>query len=219
GLMVPIRYPSSELTVDSVSFNGSIITSDYNGSVYLGDPGIIQITYILTSYQSPIPIIPMPNGIIATLYFGVSENAPEGLITIDSVNQESPIWRKIHLSDETGFETYLPGFVSGKVVVKMSLGVDNNFESGLPKEFSLTQNYPNPFNPSTIIEFALPKSGPVKLEVYNILGQTVNTLIDKTLGAGKHQVEFNASELPSGIYFYRLIHQDGSETKKMILVK
>lgn len=219
GLMVPLRYPSSELTVDSVTFEGSFITSDYEGGVFLGELDLIQITYLLSTYQTPLPAIPAPNGIIATIYFTVSADASPGVITIDSVNQEDTVWRKIHLSDETGYGTFLPAFVEGVVTVKMPLGVDDKVESGLPSEFSLSQNYPNPFNPTTVIEFALPAAGHVELQIFNILGQSVKTLVDGSLGAGIHRVEFDASEQPSGIYFYRLTHDEATETKKMILVK
>ena len=93
-------------------------------------------------------------------------------------------------------------------------------------EFELEQNYPNPFNPSTSIEFRIPESGFVSIKVYDILGNNVAILVNNYLTAGKHNVEFNASGLPSGIYFYQLKAtpvngQKGSylETKKMMLLK
>ena len=93
----------------------------------------------------------------------------------------------------------------------------------IPREFSLAQNYPNPFNPSTVIEFALEREQPVKLEIFNILGQKVTTLIDETLPAGKHRVLWDtvdADNAPaSGIYFYRLSGADQTQTRKMILLK
>jgi len=89
----------------------------------------------------------------------------------------------------------------------------------LPAEFHLAQNYPNPFNPMTTIEFSLPSAGKTKLEVFNILGQTVATLIDQRLAAGIHQVQFDAGNHPSGIYFYRLSHALGTQTRKMVMIK
>ena len=88
-----------------------------------------------------------------------------------------------------------------------------------PKEFKLEQNYPNPFNPTTTIQFAVPSVSDVKLEVFNILGQKVATLVNRRMEAGVHTVNFNATNLSSGVYFYRL--QSGSfvQTKKMMLVK
>ncbi len=88
-----------------------------------------------------------------------------------------------------------------------------------PKEFKLEQNYPNPFNPTTTIQFAVPSVSDVKLEVFNILGQKVASLVNRRMEAGVHTVNFNATNLSSGVYFYRL--QSGSfvQTKKMMLVK
>ena len=89
----------------------------------------------------------------------------------------------------------------------------------LPRNYQLAQNYPNPFNPSTVINFSIPASGITSLKVYNILGQEVATLVNKELTAGAYQFEFNASNLSSGVYFYKLQSNDYSEVKKMILMK
>lgn len=88
-----------------------------------------------------------------------------------------------------------------------------------PSNFLLEQNYPNPFNPSTVIRYQLPISGDVTLKVYDLLGNEVATLVNEYLPTGSYEVEFNASDLSNGIYFYKL--QSGSfvETKKMILLK
>jgi glycosidase len=85
--------------------------------------------------------------------------------------------------------------------------------------YSLEQNYPNPFNPSTKIRFAIPNSGFVKLKVFDILGREIKTLINNELPAGIHEVNFDASYLSSGIYFYRIESGSFVETKKMILLK
>lgn len=86
-------------------------------------------------------------------------------------------------------------------------------------DFSLNQNYPNPFNPSTIIQFAIPQSSFVTLEVFNALGEKVNVLVSEELDAGTYNYEWNASNFTSGMYFYRLQTADFIETKKMILMK
>ncbi|MEG8946785.1 T9SS type A sorting domain-containing protein, partial [Rosettibacter firmus] len=85
--------------------------------------------------------------------------------------------------------------------------------------FSLQQNYPNPFNAITIIKFSVPKSSFVNVTVYDILGREVSVLINEEKSPGIYEVEFNASNLPSGIYFYRMQAGNFSETKKMILLK
>ncbi len=89
----------------------------------------------------------------------------------------------------------------------------------LPSEFQLSQNYPNPFNPTTNIEFALPQTAQVRLAVYDLLGRRVALLVDGSLTAGQHRVSFEASNLPSGMYLYRLSTPTGAVTKKMVLLK
>jgi subtilisin-like proprotein convertase family protein len=89
----------------------------------------------------------------------------------------------------------------------------------IPSVFLLSQNYPNPFNPNTRIKFSVPKSSQIRLNVYDMLGKEVTTLVDNFLKAGTYETDFNASNLASGIYLYKLITEDYSETKKMILIK
>ena len=87
-----------------------------------------------------------------------------------------------------------------------------------PTKFELSQNYPNPFNPATTIKFGLPSDTKVTLEVYNIVGQKVVTLVNEQMTAGYHQVEFSASNLASGIYFFRIGAGNFVKTKKLILM-
>jgi hypothetical protein len=89
----------------------------------------------------------------------------------------------------------------------------------LPTEFALSQNYPNPFNPSTVIEFALPRDARVKLEVFNILGQQVMTLVDEMRSAGYHSVRVDGKDLSSGMYLYRLSTGTQSFMRKFLLLK
>ena len=88
----------------------------------------------------------------------------------------------------------------------------------VPGIFSLAQNYPNPFNPSTILSFTIPHSSFVVLKVYNILGQEVRTLVDEKMEAGPHHVQFNAEDLPSGVYMYRIESGGQVVSRKMVLV-
>jgi len=88
-----------------------------------------------------------------------------------------------------------------------------------PKTFLLEQNYPNPFNPSTTIRYQLPVASEVKLEVYDVLGKKVATLVSERQAAGYYQYVWNANGLTSGVYFYRLQAGGFVETKKMMLVK
>ena len=95
--------------------------------------------------------------------------------------------------------------------------------------FQLNQNYPNPFNPTTIIKYSIPsarsplqggaRGGLVTLKVYDMLGREVATLVNENQKAGNYEVNFNGSNLPSGLYFYRIISNNFTATKKMLLLK
>lgn len=89
----------------------------------------------------------------------------------------------------------------------------------LPAEFNLAQNYPNPFNPTTTIQYSIPKSVNVEIKVYDVLGNEVTTLVNVEKPAGVYEVEFNAKNLSSGVYFYKLTAGSFTETKKMTLLK
>jgi len=96
-------------------------------------------------------------------------------------------------------------------------------EVSAPKNFALMQNYPNPFNPSTTIEFSIPQTSNVSIEIYNVIGENVARLVNQTLEAGYHRFNFDAGSLPSGTYVYQLKAngQNGTfvDTKKMLLMK
>ncbi len=107
---------------------------------------------------------------------------------------------------ETGFNT------SGLIAIENSGTI-------FPHEFTLSQNYPNPFNPSTVINYQLPTSSNVKISIYDALGREVNILVNQSQNAGNHNVEWNAVNYTSGVYFYRLEAGSFVSNKKMILIK
>ncbi|MEJ2616292.1 MAG: T9SS type A sorting domain-containing protein, partial [Ignavibacteriaceae bacterium] len=111
--------------------------------------------------------------------------------------------------------------VSDAFAVKFNYSniVDVEIDLGLPTEFELSQNYPNPFNPTTTIKYSIPKTSYVTLKVYDILGKEVATLLNKDKSAGNYQVKFNASNLPSGVYFYRIKAGSFNQVRKMLLIK
>lgn len=120
------------------------------------------------------------------------------------------------------------GFLSHPLFRGPILGLDEN--QAIPAEFSLSQNYPNPFNPTTTIHFDLPRKGQVVLEVYNILGQKVTTLVNDEREAARYDIVWNGTtdfgvRVASGVYFYRVVARpsDGSSPfvslKKMVLLK
>jgi|GEM_PF-7081888 len=108
---------------------------------------------------------------------------------------------------------------SGPFTFTTELAVSVESKKLIPKEFELEQNYPNPFNPSTKIKFVIPKSSFVNLKVYDVLGNEIATLVNEEKPAGNYRVTFDASNLPSGVYFYKIKAGNFVETKKMILLR
>ncbi len=231
GITIPLKYSNPYLTVDSVSFVGTLKPADISGVAHIDMAELtVRVSYIPTiqSGSTEIPTFSTASGILAKIYFSIDPATPEGHLPIDSINIDQIIssgepeihfWTRIEFTDASGSYFYLPDWVPGDILVSGSLAADDNPEPGLPGDFQLSQNYPNPFNPSTVIEFSLPQSSQVNLAIFNVLGQTVTVLTDRQMPAGVHRVEFDATDQPSGIYFYRLSYGQESLTRKMILVK
>lgn len=111
------------------------------------------------------------------------------------------------------------GYATSPLDTSNYSGIENGLLIKIPKECKLFQNYPNPFNPTTTISYSIPKQSHVNLKVYDILGNKIKTLIDEGRMSGTYKINFNASNLSSGIYFYRLQVDNYMESKKMILLK
>ena len=91
--------------------------------------------------------------------------------------------------------------------------------NSIPQNFRLEQNYPNPFNPSTTIRYSLPERGEIELVVYDALGKQIETLISGDHDAGVYEVDFDATGLTSGVYFYQIKSGSFTETRKLVLMK
>jgi len=138
--------------------------------------------------------------------YGLAElNDARIYVQIDPENQ---INNEIHDNNNIGWAPVLSGTITNVTERK-----------DLPEQFVLHQSYPNPFNPAATIRYSLPENTSVRLEVYNVLGQVVEVLVDETQRAGVHEVQFNASHLPSGVYIYRITAGAFVESKRMLLVK
>jgi hypothetical protein len=111
---------------------------------------------------------------------------------------------------------YVNGSLYGDTVIHVGI---NQINSEIPDKFSLFQNYPNPFNPLTKIKFQVPKTGFVKLSVFDVMGREIQVLVNQQLSVGTYEADFDASNLPSGVYYYKLETEEFNETKKMVLVK
>jgi hypothetical protein len=129
-------------------------------------------------------------------------------------------------SNSVGIKSVDAATIDGRDVnVVADIVVDvEDIQSDLPTVFSLSQNYPNPFNPETVIGFALPRSAYVEIDIFNIVGQKVTTLIGRQMPAGNHEVRWNGRDesgslVASGVYLYRLTAGDFADTRKMLLMK
>ena len=106
----------------------------------------------------------------------------------------------------------------GALSFDQHVGIDDE-PPALPREIRLLQNYPNPFNSRTTIQYAMPEAGPVKIEVYDLLGRRVGAPVDEFKPAGYHRFVWDAGDLATGVYFYKIQAGDYTETKKIVLVK
>lgn len=131
----------------------------------------------------------------------------DGTFTMFSIISENPA-----ATDQVEIDNVTVRSTGGAVGVEEKI-------SSLPTEFQLMANYPNPFNPTTNIQFALPVNSQVKLTVVNALGQVVSELVNGELSAGIHDVSWNAANVSSGIYFYRIEANNFMQTRKMMLIK
>ncbi len=136
-----------------------------------------------------------------------------------TIDEFSPVEaRYIKLVVLSSNESQFAGLWEAEILGPDNLtGIENANE--IPSEFKLEQNYPNPFNPTTTINFNLPSDQQVKINVYNTIGQLVISLVNQFYTSGSHSVIFNASDLPSGVYIYRLESKSFNDSKKMILMK
>ncbi len=121
-------------------------------------------------------------------------------------------YRLKQIDSDGSYEYYT---LTAKVDASTITGIAEN----IPNEFALHQNYPNPFNPSTTIKFDLPEKSNVSIVIYNVLGQTISTLLNEELNAGYHEVKFSAENLSSNIYFYRIKTDNNVAVKKMMVIK
>lgn len=113
-------------------------------------------------------------------------------------------------------EPHLSMGMTGSIIVQNPVGV--NDDETIVNQFELKQNYPNPFNPSTVINYSIPVTSFITLKVYDILGNEIAELVNEEKQAGNYQINFDATELTGGVYFYQLSTNSFVDTKKMILL-
>lgn len=225
GIFLPIVFDHPHVTFDSISIGGTVWQGDFSTAKSYDGFLDVHRLFVLPELSDPMPTATFTSGLVLRLWFTASPMTPPQVIPVDTLYHDTvlaggvQVFTRLEVADSSGM-LYLPGYIPGSIEILAPTDVNDGGDlAALPNDYVLGQNYPNPFNPSTVIEFGLPTTGRVQLDVYNILGQNVLTLLDRELPAGVHSLEFDASGMPSGIYFYRLSHAEGSLTRKMVLVK
>jgi hypothetical protein len=167
--------------------------------------------------STPAGVVPIPGDWKTSLKFDFATYDGD----VMNLTSDATKWRYI-TSNVDNIHMYYAEPLDNETLTKLgftNLPTAIKDSEELPSEFMLAQNYPNPFNPTTNIKFSLPKSSHVKLNVYDALGKIVTTLVDEDKAAGIYEVEFNASKLSSGVYFYQILTPNYSATKKLLLMK
>jgi len=209
-ITIPAGALNTDTEIEMGTFSSVPEGADVAGiMVFLGPAG--------TTFNEPVEVTVTYN----------PEELPDGLLeselSLVRYNQETNDWDQLDSNVDTinktvtGFTDHFSGFAAGRV--QLTTSAEDEVFNSRPESFILKQNYPNPFNPSTVIEFSIPQSSAVRLEIFNVVGQRVAMLINDQLNAGTHTVNFDASNLASGLYIYRLTAGNFVQTKKLTLIK
>ncbi len=204
----------------------------FNGRGDLDNNGVVEgiqtevrgmITKVMTQLSASIP------GVVLSSEYGFYKDdgtwfgfpTPTSKWTKD---QLSAYWNAFTAFEDKSSGIHNPKYIvtalrGAMTLLNIPTSVQQDFQDTVPTNYIVYQNYPNPFNPSTNIRFALPKESRVRLTVYDITGREIATLINDNLAAGVHTIEWNARDLASGIYLYRIEADNFVKVNKMILLK
>lgn len=231
-----LNVGNSALSIVEYRINeNSIIYSDERGSVKVFDengnqpPFIVQIPDTLSFYSNDTLEVFIDESLFTDAEDNFTDlkisftidplvvipiySADTGLLTITTLDYSGIATLNIIVEDLDG------GVLEFDIILDIEVKVSNKEENDLPTKFVLHQNYPNPFNPGTNISYQLSKSGNVLLEVYSLNGQLISTLVNSFQTAGNYTIYFNASNLSSGVYLYKISGNDFISVKKMLLLK
>ena len=202
---------ASTLTGWAAGWNGTIIKTTNGGASWM-----IQSSGTINYFKS----IHLTNANTGWMVgeLGVTLKTSNGGINwVSQTSGTNKELQSIHFVNE------FTGWVVGQygLVLKTTNGGSvyiSQINNNVPYKFYLYQNYPNPFNPNTKVKFQIAELSDVKLVVYDVLGREVATLVNESLKAGTYEVEFDGRELPSGVYFYKLVSDGFVDVKKMVLI-
>jgi hypothetical protein len=223
ALDIPLKF-SDGVTLKEVNFDNTRIDYfDFKIAHIDNENNTVVIGAMPQMSPNPKPDLSEGTGVIANLVFELTDPSVTS-VKLEAVEMTDPSHELMFVYHDYNADGSIaairpeyPEF--GSVVANSNSGNDL-----LPTVYSLEQNYPNPFNPSTDISFALPAASHVKLTVYNVLGQEVETLADQQMEAGVHTLTWQANDYSSGVYFYRLSavangQEQFTKTQKMMLLK
>lgn len=206
-----VRYYEVTYTKSGISGAASSVPLDSIGLTYGPDDGVkegnidLRVAYSTDNRAT---------------WIGVPQSIPYATIAPSDTSVVGGDILSPQITISEGETVYLAlARVTGTTDNTLTGGTAVKKEEGMPTDYSLSQNYPNPFNPSTSISFSVPVQGNVKLTVFNALGETVETLVNEFMNAGSYNVNFDASKLTSGIYFYQINANGFTQTKKMMFIK
>jgi methionine-rich copper-binding protein CopC len=218
---IPLRF-SEGVTLQEVTFeNTRVEYFDLKIANINNGENTVVIGLLPQMTPVPKPDLKAGTGTVANLVFQVDDPAVSE-ITLEAIEMRNPghflafVYHDIDQNGVRRSRVERPDFEAVTVSLK---DVESVVSGMVPETYDLRQNYPNPFNPTTEISFDVPVASKVNLRVYNILGQEVETLIDRELQAGQHTVTWDASQYASGMYFYRIQAENFAKTRKMMLVK
>ncbi|MDD5361708.1 MAG: T9SS type A sorting domain-containing protein [Ignavibacteria bacterium] len=224
----------------SLGWHKCMVADEYH-NLYIKDSAFF---IFLNAPVAPTPLLPFNNSsniapnpyflwdsnvYVSTFRFQIASDSTfePGVIVFDTVLANTPYTLRLGvLASDTRYywrvnATNTLGTSEWSTIFKFrvkSVGI-SNISTEIPANYSLLQNYPNPFNPSTKIRFQIPKNGLVKLKVYDVSGKEISGILSEHLSAGTYEFTWNASSLPSGVYFYLMESGDFREVKKAVLLK
>ncbi|MBD3402205.1 T9SS type A sorting domain-containing protein [candidate division GN15 bacterium] len=220
---IPLRF-SEGVTLDKVSFKDTRV-ENFDLTVANIDNKEKTVVIGLVNQLSAERKAALTNGEgpVAYLTFTIDDPSLTEVVLEPTV-MENPRHEMMFIYNEITDNGPVGPRTEDPVFENLAFSLTGDTDSELPTEYALSQNYPNPFNPTTQISFSLPTPGNVSLEVYNVLGQKVTTLVDGNMGAGNHVVEWDGKNsagvgVSSGVYFYRIATDNFVDTKKMMMLK
>lgn len=217
ALDIPLRF-SEGVTLKEVDFvNTRIEYFDFKISNINNEENTVIIGALPMMSSVAKPDLKAGSGVIANLVFEIDDPSVTS-VQIEAIEIADPYHKLMFVYHDYNEDGSIAGIRAEYPAMGDIVASIDPLEN-LPTVYELGQNYPNPFNPKTVISFALPNAGPVKLVVYNVLGQEVATLVDQHMEAGNHTADWEAGEFSSGVYFYRLNAEKYIQTLKMMLLK